>query len=184
MISKLIRESIGDILDLISELAPWRNQLVEIYDKYSHPFSFINKYLVDFPTSDRSWAGALYRTARYFARQEDVLSKQGYYTELDPRLAGQIKLPAEKPGMAYGYRYNIEISVKSVDGSQSHTFNFWLDSTGLLSEADAIEMALPALLRLLDKYKLTFDPNQPNTAYITTTAIQSFVQYIPELNVG
>lgn len=181
MISQKIWAKVGDILDIIQAFAPNRNALVNMYNAYSHPFAFINKYMKDFPSSTRQWAGDVYRAVRFHAKQGEVLPDQGRFLPLDRRLSGQIPLPEGKPGMAYGYRYNLSMNVDAKGVGQSHTFNFWVDSTGLLSESDVVQMTIKALHELLDRYKLTILPGQANSATVTSSAIQGFVQYIPGL---
>lgn len=184
MLSKLVRDAVGDILDVIEELAPWRNQLVELYNAYKNPISFINKYMRDFPSSSRQWAGIIYRSVRYLSRQEEVLPLQGDNTPLDRRLAGQIPSPADNPGLDYAFRYNIQLTVSARDASQSHVFNFWFNSGGLLSEADVRQGVASSLITLVNRYKLTFNEGFPNTAVVTSSQIMEFVQYIPGLNRG
>lgn len=181
MLSKLVKAAIGDIIDVVDQLAPWRNQLIEIYNTYKNPIFFVNNYLRQFPTSSRAIAGVIYRAIRYLADQGPILSLQGNDVPLDRRLAGQIPSPPDQPRLDYSFRYNIKFNISAPGVGQKHTFNFWVTSTGLLSEREVAEMAMPALLNLIDRYRLTFEPGQPNSASISYTNIESFVQYIPGL---
>lgn len=184
MISKKLFDKVGDILDVIGQLAESRNALVELYQRYKHPLSFINNYLRNFPTSSRAWGGIIYRAAKYFGEQGDYLSLQDPNVPLDRRLAGQIPLPDSKPGMAYGYRYNLQVDIAAPWQGFMRTFNFWVDSTGFLSENEVLESAYSAIVQLMDKYKLTDVIGMTNSFYVDATSIQSFVQYNPMLNNG
>jgi hypothetical protein len=179
MLSNLVKAALGDILDIVDQLAPWRNELIEMYKAYKNPLFFINNYLRNFPTSSRSIAGQIYRAIRYLADQGPVLQLQGYDVPLDRRLAGNIPTPPDRPLLDYSFRYNIEFRVSAPGVGQAHTFNFWVNSTGLLSEREVAEMAIPALINLIDRYRLTLNSGEINSATITSTGIKDFVQYIP-----
>jgi hypothetical protein len=184
MIGKLIRDALGDALELVPQLAESRNALIRLYQAYKNPIAFVNNYLKNFPTSSRAWGGLIYRVSRYFHDQGDILPLAGEDTPLDSRLAGKIPLPDDIPGMAFGFRYNISFNVDAKQAGQFHTFNFWVNSTGLLSESDVAEMAGNALLTLVNRYNLTFESGQSNSAIVTSSQINDFVQYIPGLKNG
>ena len=181
MVPKAIWDRVSSFWDVLQQLKPDRNTLISIYNKFSNPIAFVNNYMKEFPSSSRSIAGQIYSAIRYMAKQEDTLQFQPPGMQLDRRLAPQIPMDPERPGTAYGFRYNIQFNLSTPEIGTSHTFNFWIYNNALLNPQEVGELATPLLLSRVDRYKLTFSPGFPNSVSVVSTELQGFVQFNPEL---
>jgi hypothetical protein len=181
MVPKIVRDYLGDLIDIIPSLSRYRNQLLEIYRKYTHPLSFVNYYMKTFPNSSRAWAGYIYRGVKYFVNQGPALAGYPPTSLIDPMLAGKIPAPSDTTRYDYGFRYNIQYNIKLANSSETYGFNFWVNSGYNISRAEVVEASMNALMTILDKYKLSLNPGQPNSAIIVADSIRGFDQYIPGL---
>lgn len=184
MIPKQIYSAVGDILDVIKQLAPSANRMIELYERYKHPLAFINYYMRSFPESSRAWGGILYRAAKFFATQGDYFAWYPDRTPIDRNLVGHIPVPATDPLKAYTYRYNLEINVNSPSQGFSQTFNFWVPSPYLLSRYEVLENAIEMVTKVMDKYRLTFQKGFPNSADLVASEIKQVMMYSPDANNG
>jgi len=184
MLGKLLLSKIGDIIDLIQELAPSALDLIKIYKQYSHPLSFVNFYRRQFPESSRQWAGMVYRAMRYFARQSDYLGLIPSDMEIDRRLPLRVPVPESNPLLAYQYRYSIDFTIAVPARGIQNTYTFWVNSPYLLTEHEVASNAASALANVVNRYSLTFNEGFENTANITATRLRSFALYDPEVRSG